>query len=277
MAYNHYYIDTKKTQPGLYPQLLYTGIVVDDPDWFNIEHSHDFCEILYVAHGSGTAILSHKAYRITAGDLVIINPGVLHEEKSEKSDPLNLIFLAAENFQIGVFKKNCMIGDDACPVVHTEQHRLKIESYFWDLLRETSSKVEYYLEMAQSLLVALLLFISRMIMANDAHQLSEECLKVKKYINENYTKPITLETLSQNVYISKHHLSHLFKNQTGTSPIKYLITRRIEEAKLLLGDSDHTIKEIAEMVGYDDPAHFSQIFKKTAGISPLSYRNSAMK
>ena len=69
-------------------------------------------------------------------------------------------------------------------------------------------------------------------------------------------------------------MAHLFKSQTGVSPIKYLITRRMEEAQHLLRETDLPIRAIAEKVGYDDPAYFSQIFKRTVGSSPLSYRNS---
>lgn len=276
MAYIHYYLDSKTSPKAQFrPRLLYTGTVADDPHWFNIEHTHDFFEVLYVVKGTGTAVLDHTPFELHSGDLVLINPGVLHEERSAEDAPLNLIFLGTEGFCLGGCPPNCLLQPGEPPVFSSGIHRSAVERYFSDLLRETSSQVEYYEEVSQALLAALLLFLLRIRMADpQSHAPDGECERVKAYINENYTKPLTLESLSQSVYISKYHLAHLFKSQTGVSPIKYLITRRMEEAQHLLRETDLPIRAIAEKVGYDDPAYFSQIFKKTVGSSPLSYRNS---
>ena len=99
-----------------------------------------------------------------------------------------------------------------------------------------------------------------------------DCQKVKDFIDLNYTRSITLDTLSQVVYISRHHLTHLFKKEVGVPPIKYLIVKRMEEAKRMLMDTDFNIRKISETLGYDNPVYFSQIFKKTIGISPSKYR-----
>lgn len=278
MPHNHYYLDKQSdnTAINLNANILYTGTVRDDPNWFNIPHSHDFCEILYVVSGTGEAVISNTAYSIHEGDLVIINPNTIHEEKSDPSHELNLIFLAINKFQLLNLPPNFLISQDACPVINSKKYKFKIESYFSDLLHETSSRIDFYKEMCQGLVSSLIVLILRISMttSDNGYNLSEECHKVKEYIDNNYTSPLTLDSISESVYVSKHHLSHIFKSETGISPIKYLITKRISEACRLLVETDLSVSDIANVVGYDDPVYFSQIFKRTKGVSPLAYRNS---
>lgn len=105
-------------------------------------------------------------------------------------------------------------------------------------------------------------------------QISLNCQKVKDYLDKNYTEPITLDSLSEMVYVSKCYLSHMFKEQTGTSPIKYLTQKRIENACKMLKETNMPVKEISRVVGYDNPLYFSQVFKNILNVSPLEYRKS---
>ncbi len=143
-----------------------------------------------------------------------------------------------------------------------------------DLINETSSGIAYCKNISQNLLNVLLVMILRITMTTtpDPVQLSPACKKIKNYIDQNYMSSITLESLSSAIYISKDHLSHLFKTETGISPIRYVIQKRCEEASRLLLETDLSVKEVSQRVGYDDPVYFSQIFKKVTGISPNTYR-----
>jgi YesN/AraC family two-component response regulator len=66
-------------------------------------------------------------------------------------------------------------------------------------------------------------------------------------------------------------MSKLFKQETGESPINYLIKIRMEKAKELLVKEELSVKEIANSVGYQDAYHFSKLFKKYTGNSPSDY------
>ncbi|WP_162160573.1 AraC family transcriptional regulator [Paenibacillus gorillae] len=92
------------------------------------------------------------------------------------------------------------------------------------------------------------------------------------YMNAHYAKPITLEQLAESLNCSTRHLTRLFKNSTGSSPIEYIIDIRITKAKELLVSTDATLQEIAESIGQPDSYYFSRMFKKRLGVSPLQYR-----
>ena len=95
---------------------------------------------------------------------------------------------------------------------------------------------------------------------------------ITEYLSRNYVKDISLETLSENMYLSPVYISKIFKEIMGDSPINYLIKIRLSKAKELLNNSNTPIKTIAKMVGYNDPYYFSKLFKKYYGISPNKFK-----
>ena len=273
MAHEHFYVKRSERESLVQPELIYTGLLEDAPNWFNIQHSHDFCEILYVAGGAGEAILEGKKFRLAPGDLVVVNPGTLHEERSDAKAPLRLIFLAIRDFAVPGLPAGCL-SQEKYRVLSCGEYRYKMDIYLRELLQETTSQIEFYQEISQGLVSALLVLVMRLIRINpeDEAALSQECQKIKEYLDQNFTSPITLDSLSETVYISKHYLSHLFKEQTGVSPIKYLTSKRMEKACELLSETELPVSEVSKAVGYENPLYFSQVFKRIYGISPVKYR-----
>ena len=98
--------------------------------------------------------------------------------------------------------------------------------------------------------------------------------KAKTYIDENYEKELTLDSVARKIAISPYYLSKLFKDEIGENFIEYLTRLRINQAKKLLEENRFSIKEICMLVGYSDPNYFSRIFKKIEGVTPTEYRDS---
>ena len=93
-----------------------------------------------------------------------------------------------------------------------------------------------------------------------------------RYIEEHYHMPLTLEKLAQELSCSVSYLSKLFKEKMHTSPIHYLGAIRIKQAAKLLVQTDATLQEIAEHVGYPDGYSLSRSFKRHKGISPVQFK-----
>lgn len=93
-----------------------------------------------------------------------------------------------------------------------------------------------------------------------------------KYIHENLSSPLSLENIAEHLHISSSHLSRTFKKTCNESLTEFINRTRIEKAKDYLIHSDILSYEIAELVGYNDPAYFSSIFKKYTGLSPTDFR-----
>ncbi len=96
--------------------------------------------------------------------------------------------------------------------------------------------------------------------------------KIIQYIDEHYMEDISLRQLAEEVYINISYLSRLFKSYTGCTYIDYITKLRINRAKQLLKDPGLAVYEIANMLNYQDPKYFSNLFKKFVGETPREYR-----
>lgn len=100
--------------------------------------------------------------------------------------------------------------------------------------------------------------------------------KVKRYVEKHYCSAITLGQVSEWAQVTESHLSKQFVKETGEHFIEYVTKLRINEATRLI-ESDMKMYEIAVKVGYENPEHFSRVFKKYRGMSPQKYRDCYTK
>lgn len=106
------------------------------------------------------------------------------------------------------------------------------------------------------------------------YQGGKQLKKALEYIDENYEKEdLSLGQVAETVGMSSNYLSAIFSQNMEKTFVEYVTEKRIEKAKKLLRQTDHTSGEIAKMVGYKDAHYFGFVFKKLQGLSPREYRN----
>lgn len=116
------------------------------------------------------------------------------------------------------------------------------------------------------------------VISKDKQSKTESLIEqAKKYIQENYSKEISMELVAEMINLSPYYFSKIFKKIEGTTFIDYLTFVRIEKSKELLLDHNLSLKEICFQVGYNDPNYFSRVFKKVTELSPSEYRNQLVK
>lgn len=96
--------------------------------------------------------------------------------------------------------------------------------------------------------------------------------RLKDYLRKNYHSNISLTEVSSLFFLNPSYLSTFFKKEAGINFSEYIIHLRIENAKHFIKNSDFSIQEISEKVGYSDYRYFCTIFKKITGDTPLKYR-----
>jgi AraC family transcriptional regulator len=98
--------------------------------------------------------------------------------------------------------------------------------------------------------------------------------RVTQYIQENLQRELRLAELSALVHMSPYHFARLFRRSTGVPPHKFLVRRRIDEARALLAAGTVPIAEISRLVGFGTPSHFTTTFRRITGMTPSAYRSS---
>lgn len=263
---------------SLKPRLLYVGFLEKHRGWKEEPHFHDFLEILFVTDGQVQITIEDKAYNVSKGDLIIYNAGVQHSERSNVSDPAKILFVAYDGLQITDLPPNWLIPASYDYAFHSGKMYDIFYTYFNILIKEFELKDNFYTEIAQNVSRTLLMYVLRLINHTkntsallDSSKIIETALS---YIEENFRDKITLDDLAEACFTNKFYISHLFTRIQNVSIGKYIVNRRIEEAKLLLSDEDLSIASIAEQTGFIDPGYFCRAFKKNTGLTPSDYRKT---
>ena len=100
----------------------------------------------------------------------------------------------------------------------------------------------------------------------------EQIERAAAYFNENYNTKISIDDYAESLHISTNWFIHNFKQYAGMSPAQYILSLRMVNAQSLLERTTYNIKEISEIVGYENPLYFSRVVKKEIGKSPVQYR-----
>lgn len=280
MGNTRYLINKKNYEPNY--ELLYISKSKFENDWHSTAHFHPFTEVFFITDGKGAFHLDDTIVNVNKWDLIIINPNCLHTEKSSLSDsPLEYIVLGIDSLLLNFPESYSLTNNEQqvnlYRIMNFSKDKEIILNYFNQLIHEIENKEFNYEHVCKSILT---LFITHIIRSTTSlrfieqsqEKLNLECIKIKNYIDSHYAQNITLDFLSDLSYMNKFHLVHTFTKQIGISPINYVINKRIQEAKNLLGTTGYSIRDIASIVGFSNSSYFSQMFRKVTGISPKSYR-----
>jgi len=279
------------TYTDLNPRFLFSFFVTRTEEETNY-HNHDFIEIVIVQNGRGHYHVDGKDYPAEAGNLFIFNPGVYHRSIPDVTcnQDFSEFYLAFNNVEF----KNCVSG--YFPLWKNHQFYTKMP----DGLRQDISKITQNLSkesknwqpgqyfMLKSYLIQIICLILRYQQQLAIGETEKEhperyvfknankkyiVQQIQKYLQEHYQEKTSLDQIAANMYLSSYYVSKIFKNETGDTPINYLISLRMQKAKELLNDyPDMSIQAVAASVGYEDAYHFSKLFKKYYGVSPLYYK-----
>ena len=105
------------------------------------------------------------------------------------------------------------------------------------------------------------------------HRNQSELVKnVSSYIKHHLSDAIKTEEIAASLFMSRSHLSIRFKQESGMNLTEYIHHIKISEAKHLLAHTDKNILIISTYLGYSSQSHFTRMFKKIVGVSPMEYR-----
>ncbi|MBO4898385.1 MAG: helix-turn-helix domain-containing protein [Clostridia bacterium] len=249
-------------------------------------HTHSFIEIAYTLSGKAIHILNGKSELIKENEYVVIEPGSRHQYikiGTEDLSIINCIFTASFPYPCATANsfyeclQNPSFNINSSNIMPDQVSRIYYDStgmvrQLFLLLQDEYKKKDYKYEIiSRRLLNVIILLTVRSLNPGEGTStyISET---VKDYVSIHYAEHNVLQVLAERLSYSIPYLSKKFKAETGESFKSFQQKIRINEAASLLIQTNRSIDEISNLVGYTDIKYFIKVFTKKQGMSPSKFK-----
>lgn len=239
-------------------------------------HRHsDFAEIIYVSEGHGSYRVDNRMYDLKPGNVIIVDQNIWHGEEPFLNEQ-NITYTCAMKFFENGSRLDALLKKNNRAVLEFEPGSAieKLVTALYELQQKPDTG-KYLCDCLSTCILNVV--YDRLLKTQRQEEKSDnkndELIRIiTEYLDEHYMEPISLEMLGKKFGLSHYYLAHIFKKETGVSPMKYIMHRKIGEVQSKLMNTDMSISEIGEQLGFSSCCHLSAVFKKYFGISPKSFR-----
>ncbi|MEB0039365.1 AraC family transcriptional regulator [Pseudomonas sp. MH10] len=237
-------------------------------------HSHEVFSIGAVTSGQSTYLHEKSCQTISAGTVVLMNPGEVHACNPIEDQPWSYVMLYVDaNWLAGIQHSHDDgdgLGFQPISATHTRSSKLfagLIDLYAQlidpalDALPKREAAVAFFMLMQRTLGHSTL----------ELKRINPRVVRAAEYINEHFMGTVRLAAICKAANLSEAYLIRAFEQQYHMTPHAYLINRRIQHAQAQLRDGASII-DIAHEAGFADQAHFQRVFKKHLAATPGQYK-----
>ena len=222
----------------------------------------------YVLLGKGTLVINRKEYHLTKGNIFFIPANSDAIYFPDKEDPWIYEWVGFSGSQVNNFLQDLNLSADH-PII--EDKNKSYRQYFDAIVRRYVNNG--YSDISS--LGALYQLFGEMIFEKDGTQtMSKASVTVqlaKDFIKNNYQFDITIKDIAKNANVTPNYLSAIFQKEEKMTTKKYLTKIRMTKAMGLLQSGKLKVKEVSDLVGFQNQLHFSNEFKKYYGKSPICF------
>jgi len=263
-------------------------------DWKQRPVKNNFFELVLIKEGAGIQCINYNEYKYSKDSIFLLPPLKCHSFTIEK--PTKFVFLKfTDSFFKNInritidrnewFKEasyilsnyNQLPGD----IIKNDIDRNHLESLIGMILQESRNYGEESINLVTSLMTSILEVLIRNIKKSSYFELSknntdDRITKMLTYINEHIDKTelLKVENLADVFMMSPTYVSEYFKKQVHMSLREYIIKAKLKLVEIRLLNSDFTLTQIADDLGFTDVSHLSKTFKRYAGTSLREFRNN---
>lgn len=237
------------------------------------QHGADQHILIYCMNGKGTVTIKKSEYQLEPGDVSIIPKQTEHYYYADEKEPWTIYwvhFNGSAADEIVAYMQALWEGHKR--FVHYNEERMDIFNTIYEQLeRGYGIESMVYADMCFYNFLGTFLHTEH---ADNIRTSSEgdPVYQLIDYMKKNISTMCTLQQMAEEVNLSPSHLSFIFKKRTGYPPIEYFNHLKAQQACQYLMFTTLRVKEIASMLGMDDPYYFSRFFTKLMGVSPNMYR-----
>ena len=243
-------------------------------------HYHDFDKILILISGDVTYHIEGKTFKLEPYDIVLVNAFEVHKPVIQSNSTYERIIIYISPKFIDSYK-NEHVDLSKCFKNAKENNAnvLRINSFKKSKLNLIVNELEEYIKKnlfgnelyQKTLFIEFLIHLNRLSINKEINYIetnysNKKILSIIKYINKNLSKDISIDFLSSHFFISKYHLMHSFKNETGFTINNYITTKRLLYAKSLIEEGTSVTNACYEC-GFKNYSTFSRAYKKVFNTS----------
>ena len=247
---------------------------------FDDEHGRVLNEyqLLYITDGDG--IFSYgdpkQSCLITEGKMFFLMPGVWHSYKPLANSGWNEYWIGFKGEIINKIVKEGFFLNQA-PVFNIGLNERIVDLYNKSIEIANEERAGFQHALAGIVMHILGLMYYRHKTRDFVDEdLIKKINKSKVIMRESIFEKITAEDIAKRINISYSGFRKAFKEYVGTSPSKYMLELKLNEAKLLLSTTPQSVKQISFALNFDNQDYFATFFKKRTGLTPIEYRNSGV-
>lgn len=234
-------------------------------------HMHYQIEFCMLLEGETVVYIDSVEYRMRAGDLCIIFPNQIHQFKTFGKERYMLVIFNPDMLPelletlTGRVPRSGLVKSENLP----KGTRLLIQK----MGEANAAENEYKSIVLKGLLLTFFGDLMEKLSLTDAKFVSSHALKtVVNYCARNFSRDLSLGILEEELHISKYYISHLFSMKLKVRFNDYINSLRVSDACRQLRQTDKTVTEISECVGFNTLRTFNRAFVRQIGMSPSEYR-----
>jgi AraC-like DNA-binding protein len=229
-------------------------------------------QLLYIAEGNVHFYFNDKKQIVSKGEMVLFLPYQPQSYFYYPKDASQVYWVHFTGNDVdgilaryGLPRERNAFFSSASPTYRT---------LFEQMIRELQLCRADYQELLSLLLQQIFLLINRYDEEGGKSSVSalNEIERSVSYFNEHYVEEINIDQYAKSLGISPCWFNRRFKQVMKTTPLQYIISVRLANAKLLLGTKNYNVSETAYAVGFNNPLYFSRLFTKYIGVSPTEYK-----
>ena len=250
------------------PSLLFIGKTL--PQFVENDKNGKTLVIFFTRTGVKLAVGSER-YLPRSGDVAVIDfdNGNISVDTGESAEG-SVIYMLVSNARL---YGDMELFGSGVRIISAEDYRGILEATLRQLMREASASLPAGESLKETLLSTVMTLLVRVIpITLRPHRSHSVFHAAKEYLDNNYLSDETLVEICEKLNIDRFYLTHVFKQETGAPPIKYVIGKRMQQARELLETTELDINVVAKSCGYTDPAYFCRMFRSTQGCTALKYR-----
>lgn len=231
-------------------------------------HLHKELEVVHVIEGTSIAYADKNSYLLNPGDTFITFPNQVHYYETLKKG-LFLVFIFSPDIIYGMSGELAKSKPDINFISGSNSELPEI----FDKINNISGK---YADMVLSgyLNVMMSIILPRLNLKTVDKENNSAFNCLIDYCTRNFKEDINLDTVAEELHLSKYYISHLINHRLKQNFNEYINNLRIAEACNILKETDTKIADISENVGFGTIRSFNRAFKQIMGVSPAEYRNN---